>query len=88
MPKKWLLGTFQTSEVTIMSKKIGFEKKDFLTFFDPQRVPRVARGCPYISASRMKYKNRLGDPESIHQRGFQKKFEPIRPSRLGCRGGC
>ena len=41
----------------------------------------------YISAPRMKFKNRLGAPESIHMRGLVPKNEPIRPGRLGCRGG-
>ena len=42
----------------------------------------------YISAPRMKFKNRLGAPESIHMRGLSPKNELIRPRRLGCRGGC
>ena len=40
-----------------------------------------------ISASRMKFKNRLDAPESILLRGSHLKFEPIRTRRLGCRGG-
>ena len=40
-----------------------------------------------ISASRMKFKNPLGAPESILLRGLHKKFEPIRPRGFGCRGG-
>ena len=35
----------------------------------------------------MKFKNRLGAPESIHMRGLSPKNEPIRPTRLSCRGG-
>ena len=35
----------------------------------------------------MKFKNRLGAPESIHMRGFSPKNEQIRPRGLGCRGG-
>ena len=47
----------------------------------------MAKGSPYISASRSKLKKRLDDPESNLLRGFQLKFEPIRHSGLGCRGG-
>ena len=36
----------------------------------------------------MKFKNRLGAPESIHIRGLSPKNEPIRPMRLGWKGGC
>ena len=35
----------------------------------------------------MKFKNRLGAPESIHMRGFSPKNEQIWPRGLGCRGG-
>ena len=35
----------------------------------------------------MKFKNPPDAPESILLRGLQKKFEPIRPRGLGCRGG-
>ena len=36
----------------------------------------------------MKFKNRLGAPESIHMRGFSPKNEQIWPRGLGCRGMC
>ena len=35
----------------------------------------------------MKFKNRLGAPESIHMRGFSPKNEQIWSRGLGCRGG-
>ena len=40
----------------------------------------------HISALKMKFKNRLGESESIHTKGLSPKNEPIRPRRLGCRG--
>ena len=43
---------------------------------------------PNISAPRTKFRNRLDAPESILLRATHLKFEPIRPRRLGCRGGC
>ena len=41
----------------------------------------------HISALKIKFKNRLGESESIHMKGLSPKNEPIRPRRLGCRGG-
>ena len=35
----------------------------------------------------MKFKNPPDAPESILLRSLQKKFEPIRPRGLGCKGG-
>ena len=49
--------------------------------------PEFSRFSPNISASKAKFENRLDDPESTLLRGSQLKVEPIRPSRLGCRGG-
>ena len=40
-----------------------------------------------ISASRGRFKNRLGAPKSNQMRGLSPKNEPIRPRGLGCRGG-
>ena len=59
-----------------------------LSIFEPQMDPSKTPKCAHISDSRMKFKNRLGAPESIHMRGLVPKNEPIRPGRLGCRGGC
>ena len=56
--------------------------------FEPQFKPSKISKFNHISDSRMKFKNRLGAPESIHMRGLVPKNEPIRPGRLGCRGGC
>ena len=42
----------------------------------------------HISALKIKFKNRLGESESIHMKGLSPKNEPICPRRLGCRGGC
>ena len=59
-----------------------------LPIFEPQSDPSKTPKCAHISGFRMKFKNRLGAPESIHMRGLVPKNEPIRPRRLGCRGGC
>ena len=40
----------------------------------------------HISASRRRFKNRLGAPKSNQMRGLSPKNEPIRPRGLGCRG--
>merc|ERR1711895_220120 len=59
-----------------------------LSIFEPQLDPSKTPKCAHISDSKMKFKNRLDAPESIHMRGLVPKNEPIRPRRLGCRGGC
>ena len=41
----------------------------------------------HISALKIKFKNRLSESESTHMKGLSPKNEPIRPRRLGCRGG-
>ena len=61
------------------------------TFWGFRGVKLGFKNCRFsahISALRMKFKNRLGASESIHMRGLSPKNEPIRPRRLGCRGGC
>ena len=55
---------------------------------NPDLTPSKTTKWAHISASRMKFKNRLGESESIHMKGLSPKNEPIRPRRLGCRGGC
>ena len=44
---------------------------------------KIFRFLGHISALKIKFKNRLG----IHMKGLSPKNEPIRPRRLGCRGG-
>ena len=56
-------------------------------FLNPDLTPSKTTRWAHISASRMKFKNRLGESESIHMKGLSPKNEPIRPRRLGCRGG-
>ena len=54
------------------------------------RVQETGKNCSFfrhISASKMKFKNRLGAPESIAMMSFSPKNQPIRPRRLGSRGG-
>ena len=48
------------------SRDINQKLSIFEPLFDPSKNPN----CAHISASRMKFKNRLGAPESIHMRGL------------------
>ena len=76
-------GTEAIFEFHPRSRDISRKSSIFDPQFDHSKTPKSA----HISASRMKFKNRLGAPESIHMRGLSTKNEPIRPRRVGCRGG-
>ena len=76
-------GTEAIFEFHSWSRDISQKLSIFESQLDPSKTPK----CAHISDSRKKFKNRLGAPESIHMRGLVPKNEPIRPGRLGCRGG-
>ena len=76
-------GTEAIFEFHSWSRDISQKLSIFESQLDPSKTPK----CAHISDSRKKFKNRLGAPESIHMRGLVPKNEPIRPRRLGCRGG-
>ena len=42
-------------------------------------VFKIFRFLGHISALKIKFKNRLGESESIHMKGLSPKNEPIRP---------
>ena len=57
----------------------------FLSIFEPFKGLYNKSECSHISASKTKLKN---PPTALKVlRGFHKKFEPIQPGRLVCRGG-
>ena len=60
----------------------------FRVFSDPPKGPKISMKIFNIPASRTKFKNRLGAPESILLRGSHLKYEPIWCMGLGCREGC
>ena len=60
----------------------------FCWFFGPGSEPSKGQKWAYILASKAKFKNHLGDPESILLRGYQ-LTRPIRPTmrpRISIRG--
>ena len=80
-------GTEAIFEFPARSRDNELFKGHFGVFSDPPKGPKTSMNIPNISSSKMKFKNRLGAPETILLKGFHEKFEPIRSSGLGCRGG-
>ena len=60
---------------------------NFCWFIGRGSEPSKVQKWAYILASRAKFKNRLGAPESIAMMSFSPKNQPICPRRLGRRGG-
>ena len=65
------------------SRDMSRKSTIFESRFDPSKTPK----CAHISASRTKFKNRLGGPKSSPLGTYHAKFGISSMFRLGCRGG-
>ena len=81
------VNTFRGTEAIFEFHPRSGDTSRFLLDFGPRLDPSKAHKWAHISALRTKFKNRLGAPKSIHMMVLSPKNEPIRPRRLGCRGG-